>query len=246
MIDLRRWQRACLLIGGAVILATVLSVVGARALGASDECQYTVQPNDWLSRIATDHGFDSWQALWAMNPQVADPNRIYPGDRLIVCEAGTPSQAVTSPVLVPRHAQAWADHVVSTRPEWADRGDVMFLVAVSQFESTWCENLWNGRDAGWENGTEYLGSYGCVQIRVTASGRPAHRNVERLRGNMAAQAEAAWTVASLRRDAGRSWRSAWGPWQRKLATDCTTVPSRWRDDCAHAWFIADTVTPDVL
>ncbi|MDX3075001.1 transglycosylase family protein [Streptomyces sp. NPDC088354] len=46
---------------------------------------YRVRPGDTLSRIAADHG-TSWKKLYAVNASVigADPNLIYPGQRLSV------------------------------------------------------------------------------------------------------------------------------------------------------------------
>jgi len=47
---------------------------------------YTVQPGDTLSGIATTFGLDGWQRLYEANAGVigGDPNRIYPGQVLVV------------------------------------------------------------------------------------------------------------------------------------------------------------------
>ena len=47
---------------------------------------YTVQPGDTLSGIATSFGLDGWQRLYEVNAGVigGDPNRIYPGQVLVI------------------------------------------------------------------------------------------------------------------------------------------------------------------
>lgn len=40
--------------------------------------EYTVQPGDTLGKIADAIGI-TWQELWKLNPQIRDPNLIYPG-----------------------------------------------------------------------------------------------------------------------------------------------------------------------
>jgi nucleoid-associated protein YgaU len=47
---------------------------------------YTVQPGDTLSGIAAAYGLDGWQRLYDANAGVigGDPNRIYPGQVLVV------------------------------------------------------------------------------------------------------------------------------------------------------------------
>lgn len=44
---------------------------------------YTVQPGDWLASIAARHGL-SWRTLLAANPQITTPNRLLPGQRIII------------------------------------------------------------------------------------------------------------------------------------------------------------------
>jgi nucleoid-associated protein YgaU len=47
---------------------------------------YTVQPGDTLSGIAAAFGLDGWQRMYEANSGVigGDPNRIYPGQVLVV------------------------------------------------------------------------------------------------------------------------------------------------------------------
>ncbi len=44
---------------------------------------YIAKPGDWLSKIAGDHKM-SLKALEKLNPNIKDPNSIYPGDKIIV------------------------------------------------------------------------------------------------------------------------------------------------------------------
>jgi hypothetical protein len=51
---------------------------------------YTVQKGDWLDKIARNHGFGSWRDLYhhpenaAFRAKRPDPNKIFPGDRLVI------------------------------------------------------------------------------------------------------------------------------------------------------------------
>ncbi|MBT8212175.1 MAG: LysM peptidoglycan-binding domain-containing protein [Acidimicrobiia bacterium] len=199
-----------------------------------------IQSGDWLSRIAQDHD-TTVPRLVELN-SIQNPDRIYAGDWLLVCERPAEQRAAIGalheqPFLVPRYAQAWADAVQRQRPEWGTPAQERFLVAVSQFESTWCENLWNPRDAGWENGVQYLGSYGCVQIRVRADGAGV-RNRGWLSEGFENQAAAAWAILE------HQSFGAWGPTsgsRPKLPADQTCGGAQSRSQCERAWAIADAV-----
>ena len=43
---------------------------------------YIIQRGDTLSKIASRFGIKDWRALWARNPQIINPNLIYPGQRI--------------------------------------------------------------------------------------------------------------------------------------------------------------------
>ncbi|NNE47548.1 MAG: LysM peptidoglycan-binding domain-containing protein [Rhodothermales bacterium] len=227
----------------AMLIIMILAVLigGAAKVLADDGCTHTVKSGDWLSKIAVTYDADV-QTLVNWNG-ITNPDLIHPGDKLVVCR----KQSLSRPVLVPEHAQAWADAVTDNQPDWAEPNHVRFLVAVAQFESSWCNHLWNPRDAGWENGVEYLGSYGCVQIRVRADGTVPHRNINLLRGDLGAQARAAWKVFGDRHLNGRNPYTAWGPANRTKLYGIKLPPSgdcrgTWNpDQCAEAWLIADTV-----
>lgn len=239
MTDLKKYQRTVLLVGGATILAVVLSILGSRALGASNECNYQIKQGDWLSRIAQNFGTDV-STLVDING-IENPDLIFAGDTILVCERGNRS---LGPVLVPRYAEAWGAAVTSNAPDWATDDQTRFLIAVAHFESAWCEHLWNPRDAGSENGTQYAGSYGCVQIRVEATPTSPHRDLERLRGDYDAQAAAAWHIFGERLGWGINPYTAWGPARNtrggpKLAPSCDEA--RNPAECNRAWQIADAV-----
>lgn len=51
--------------------------------GSKSKATYTVQEGDTLGEIASERG-TTWKHLAEMNPQIDDPNRIYPGDKLDV------------------------------------------------------------------------------------------------------------------------------------------------------------------
>jgi LysM repeat protein len=59
----------------------------------TDPFTYIVQPGDYLSAIANTYG-TSVAAILALNPQITDPNLIYPGEALQI-----PVGTVTSPVI---------------------------------------------------------------------------------------------------------------------------------------------------
>jgi LysM repeat protein len=61
---------------------------------------YTVQPGDWLSKIARRFGV-SLAVLQAANPQIVDPNRIEPGQQIRVPPAGTVAIAAPASAAVP-------------------------------------------------------------------------------------------------------------------------------------------------
>lgn len=43
---------------------------------------YIIQRGDTLSKIASRFGIKDWRTLWARNPQIINPNLIYPGQRI--------------------------------------------------------------------------------------------------------------------------------------------------------------------
>lgn len=224
--------------GLAMLIITAMSIMiswlVAGAVGASDDCRYTVKRGDTLSAIGTAHDV-TWQRLAAIN-QLVDAHLIHPGDKLEVCH-DRESKSRAGPVLVPGRLVEWAGAVQTTRPDWATDSDVRFLVAVSGPESNHGQNLWNPGDAG----GPYSGSFGVIQIRVMHNPptRPAtdwYRNRAWLEQSFENQATAAWIVL------GTQSRASWGPTtDGKLPADCSrsTNPNR----CERWWSLADIAFP---
>ena len=70
----------------------VLSV-GQALIIPNREARYTVRRGDSLYAIARGHGV-SLQHLIAANPRIADPNRIYPGQIVVIPTGGHPSREI--------------------------------------------------------------------------------------------------------------------------------------------------------
>jgi murein DD-endopeptidase MepM/ murein hydrolase activator NlpD len=74
-----RWLYALFLAALFLIGFSVSVQAGAVGLTqAPANCTYTVQPGDWLYKIARSHGISA-EVLISMNPQLSDPNKIFPG-----------------------------------------------------------------------------------------------------------------------------------------------------------------------
>ena len=58
-------------------------VEGGSARAERSEASYTVRQGDTLWAIAKAQGI-SLQALLEVNPQIRNPNRIYPGDKVVL------------------------------------------------------------------------------------------------------------------------------------------------------------------
>lgn len=69
--------------------------------GASQ--RYTVEHGDTMGRIASRNGIDL-QGLIAANPQIANPNRIYPGDQLSIPARAERTERSASPTTTPTPA----------------------------------------------------------------------------------------------------------------------------------------------
>ncbi len=64
---------------------------------------YTVQSGDWLQKIAEEHGFESWRDLYYhednadFRRQRPDPNKIYPGDIVMIPDRAEPEKPKPKP-----------------------------------------------------------------------------------------------------------------------------------------------------
>ncbi len=104
-------------LSGAALAAGLAAPTAAlaatiRPTTSTTTCEYTVQPGDWLSRIAPRYGL-AWGQLYALNRQVigGNPNVIFPGERLQTC--GTATGQTASPV----HSTTTPVHpTISTKP----------------------------------------------------------------------------------------------------------------------------------
>jgi hypothetical protein len=89
---LRRRGPSCRRIGLALLLLSLLVSVAGAASAADGPLRdghpetYVVQPGDTLWEIAEQYLHEPWRwrEVWQANPGVGNPNRIYPGDVLVV------------------------------------------------------------------------------------------------------------------------------------------------------------------
>ncbi|WP_295539103.1 LysM peptidoglycan-binding domain-containing protein [uncultured Thiohalocapsa sp.] len=73
-----------------LLVATPSAALAQRALRMDAPERYVVQPGDTLWQIA-ERFLDApwrWPQVWQANPDIADPNRIYPGDVLVADRSG--------------------------------------------------------------------------------------------------------------------------------------------------------------
>ncbi len=135
--SLRR-QRQCFvpLVALALALGALLSPAPAAA------AEYRVQPGENLSVIAARHGL-SWRALWRLNPQLADPNRLRAGMIIDVPDdsqptpppAPSPAPSPAGPVVLPGMARPALGAQYTVQP-----GDSLGRIA-QRHGLTWAE-LW--------------------------------------------------------------------------------------------------------
>jgi hypothetical protein len=106
-----KWARRIFLVAtGVVIVLSLLQMRGKEA-GAAEvrdprtrECVYIVEPGDTLSLIAERYKA-TWQELWELNPQIVDPNLIYPGQRLTIPTMYKEPEPITKGELTERIAK---------------------------------------------------------------------------------------------------------------------------------------------
>ena len=79
--DYAQYAKTARLLTGESVIAAPVGGGGTAAAEAGGEVWYTVQAGDCLWFIARDNG-TTVEAIVALNPQLRNPNIIYPGDRL--------------------------------------------------------------------------------------------------------------------------------------------------------------------
>lgn len=68
---------------------------------AAEPATVEVRPGDSLSIIAADQQLESWRPLWNANLDLADPDLIYPGQKLVVVHGQTEDRPLPAGVVVP-------------------------------------------------------------------------------------------------------------------------------------------------
>jgi LysM repeat protein len=63
-----------------MLIVTILLALA----GFAQASEYTVAKNDTLSAIAEKHGFKHWRSIHRANPQIANPDLIFPGQKLVI------------------------------------------------------------------------------------------------------------------------------------------------------------------
>lgn len=61
----------------------------------------TIKPGDTLSGLGASYGMD-WRTIWAANPNIKDPNKIYAGQPLVIPDKGTTQQTGTLANTLPK------------------------------------------------------------------------------------------------------------------------------------------------
>lgn len=228
----------------ALMAAIVSSVAGAAAWQPRDGCGYTVKSSDWrgLANIAKQtQSAATWREIAAQSNVSGPKYIIRVGQKLDICapDVGNASRPhLKDPPkvaeAVPQRVLDWATVIDRTRPEWATDHQTLFMTAVAGPESDWSCNAWNWNDAGFERatGAEYIGSFGCNQIRVMKhpprTGFDSIRNRGWLEASLENQAKAAWIILNVQGP------KAWGP-ARNAKGIGTKLPFDGRSECGWAW-----------
>lgn len=75
---------------------SVLLAIGMLFGGATAVFAYTVKPGDTLSGIARSNGIGSWKTVWSANPNISNPNLIFPGQVIRLPGTLSPTRAARS------------------------------------------------------------------------------------------------------------------------------------------------------
>ncbi|MDQ4075528.1 MAG: trypsin-like peptidase domain-containing protein [Chloroflexota bacterium] len=88
-------------------LVLVLALWGVPTTLSAAPCTYTVQSGDTLGNIAAQNGI-TIGAILAANPEITNPNYIYPGQQLLLPECGTAAASTAPPPPSSNSRSAWA------------------------------------------------------------------------------------------------------------------------------------------
>ena len=109
---------AVVALSGAVLFSVFLLPASAASAGGT----YVVKSGDTLSRIAGRQGLGSWRSLYDANPDIRDPNLIFPGQRLSIPSAdgsvGHRSSVRSHRVSTVRHSAARSSGSVAGGTVW--------------------------------------------------------------------------------------------------------------------------------
>ncbi|MHC4399783.1 MAG: LysM peptidoglycan-binding domain-containing protein [Planctomycetota bacterium] len=136
---------------------------------------YVVRRGDTLTRIARDHGFDSWRTIYnhpdnaAFRRQRPNPDLIYPGDRIVIPDVVTAVTA-TGATRIPAFGNPDIIHFVT--PKGA--GAVTLTATVSPHATSMRSRItWEGASAGANNLTATVPKTSARKqvVRIKVGGR---------------------------------------------------------------------------
>lgn len=171
-IPLRLTAVAVLLLVSPVTIPSTSAVTGpvtpaapAETTAAVTAPRYTVRAGDTLTSIAARHGCAGWAGLYAANRQVIgpDPNRIRPGQRLIIT-------CTSLPALAASHAPAGRDRDGDSDHDTSDTAAAPPARA-GTYSFTALERLWIS--AG---GPAWAAAHAARIAECESGGRPDARN----------------------------------------------------------------------
>ncbi|MEZ4518605.1 MAG: LysM domain-containing protein [Chloroflexota bacterium] len=100
LIENREASRVILIMASFVLMAMALAITSRPAVAQQVQPCYTthiVQPGQYIAQIARIYGVTP-QAIMAANPQVTNPNLVFPGQALNIPLCGMPTPPPVQPV----------------------------------------------------------------------------------------------------------------------------------------------------
>lgn len=188
--------------------AAIAGLTTAGAESMDMEVVHVVEPGESLAGIAAQHGMDEpggWRRLFDANPDVADPNRIAPGDELRVPHPGEdlerrelPAVATTappSPAPSPGEPDtATAEDVTTTEPE----PGVWDSLAQCESNGDWSADTGNGYHGGLQFHPQTWSAYGGQQYAAYAHQATREQQIAVAERVLASQGWGAWPACARR------------------------------------------------